>query len=164
MFNSNISNIKAARGYSSQAVKSFQFCDEVEGPQPSAVGRRGPWVKDKTRMASSLRVRQADTIRPRRTIHLLALTGTLMTRICLSPPAGLCSHSLAPLHTPVTGLQPRRAAALAEGTALGNRTRRGRAAGSCRSLPGKTRYLTPGARPLEHLGEGQGWCGCRGQA
>lgn len=62
-------------------------------------------------MTSSLRVRQADTIRPCRTIHLLALTGTLMTRIRLSPPAGLCSHPLAPLHTPsrvssLTELQP----------------------------------------------------------
>ena len=98
MLNSNISNIKAAQGYRSQAIKSFQFCDRVEDPQPSAVGRRGPRVKDKTRMTRSLGVRQASTIRPHPTIRLLALTGTLMTRTRLSPPVGLFPSPRAPAH------------------------------------------------------------------
>ena len=114
-------------------------------------------------MTHSLAVRQAVTIRPRPTVHLLARTGILMARIHLSPPAGSVPDPLHPCAPPRTHRhslqpllrQPQQKARL-WGTGHGGG---GLRAGSCRSLPRKTRYLTPGARPLGTLGEGQGWCG-----
>ena len=51
-------------------------------------------------MTRSLAVRQAVTIRPRPTVHLLALTGILMVRIRMSPPAGSVPDPLHPCAPP----------------------------------------------------------------
>lgn len=117
-------------------------------------------------MTRSLGVRQAGTIRPRPTVHLLALTGILMARIRLSPPAGSVPNPLhpraplprvsAPMHPP-TGVSslfccsPSRRHG-SGGEDLGREVG-GLRAGRCRSLPRKMWYLTPGARPLGTLGK-----------
>lgn len=100
-------------------------------------------------MTRSLGVKQAGTIRPRPTVHLLALTGILMARIRLSPPAGSVPnplhprapprkprHGSLPLCTPRQGSPASSAAAPAEGTALGERTWGGRWGGCGQAAAG----------------------------